>query len=171
MACFRQQWIGSNWDLVNHQVPFACSQMGSLCAIIRLHFGFGSNRDLVNCQVPFAFHIIFIHKLFHLKISLVGNCVTSLPCWGRVVIGSNRVYQTRSAGSNPVTSTTVITFLTRPIGNGQRSWIRYAWEGLEKSWPSPILRLIGRLFHLQYFSEIIWKWNQWHATNWVELAN
>ena len=46
--------FGSNWDLVNHQVPFAFPQKDLLCGTIGLHFGFGSNRDLVKHRVPFA---------------------------------------------------------------------------------------------------------------------
>ena len=83
--------------------------------------------------------IVFIHKLTYLKISPVGNCVTSLPCWGRVVIGSLLVYQSIGAGSNPAASTTVLTVSARSIGNGQKSCISFAWEGLERSGPFPIL--------------------------------
>ena len=41
-------------------------------------------------------------------------------------------------GSNPVASTTVLTDEARSVGNGQKSYFRYAWEGLEKSRPFPI---------------------------------
>ena len=51
---------------------------------------------------------------------MVGKAVTSLPCWGRVVIGSLIVYQAIGAGSNPVASTTVLTGSARSIGNGQK---------------------------------------------------
>jgi hypothetical protein len=70
--------------------------------------------------------------------SQVGNCVTSLSCWGRVVIGSLTDYQSVGAGSNPVASTTVLTASVRSIGNGQKSCSRFAWEGLERSGPFPI---------------------------------
>ena len=127
--------FGSNWGLVNHQVPFACPQKDLLCGTIGLHFGFGSNWDLVKCQVPFAFYCVFYPQVVSKQILQVGDCVTSPPCWGRVVIGSNRVYQTRSTGSNPVASTTVLTVSARSIGNGQKRWISFAWEGLERSGP------------------------------------
>jgi hypothetical protein len=63
--------FGSNWDLVNHQVPFAFYSICKLCAILIKNFGFGSNRDLVNHQVPFAFpQLFFIHKIFIYLFSL-----------------------------------------------------------------------------------------------------
>jgi hypothetical protein len=127
--------FGSNWDLVNHQAPFACPQKDLHCGTIRLHFGFGSNWGLVKYQVPFAFYCVFYPQVDSKQILQVGDCVTSLPCWGRVVIGSNRVYQTRSTGSNPVASTTVLTVSARSIGNGQKRWISFAWEGPERSGP------------------------------------
>ena len=61
------------------------------------------------------------------------------PVLGRVVIGSLVVYQASGAGSNPVASTTVLTVSARSIGNGQKSCISFAWEGLERSGPFPIL--------------------------------
>jgi hypothetical protein len=67
-------------------------------------------------------------------------CVTSLPCWGRVVIGSLLVYQTSGAGSNPVVSTTVLVDAIRSIGNDQCNCISFAWESLEKSGLFPILQ-------------------------------
>ena len=82
---------------------------------------------------------IFIHRYRRPRISRVRKTVTSLSCWGRVVIGSLLVYQTIGAGSNPVTSTTVLTVSTRSIGNGQKSCSSFAWEGLERSGPFPIL--------------------------------
>ena len=78
---------------------------------------------------------MFYPQVVSKQILQVGDCVTSPPCWGRVVIGSNRVYQTRSTGSNPVASTTVLTVSARSIGNGQKRWISFAWEGLERSGP------------------------------------
>jgi hypothetical protein len=68
--------------------------------------------------------------------------ITSLPCWGRVVIGSLIVYQAIGAGSNPVVSTTVLADAIRSVGNGQKKTIGFAWRGLEKSGPFPIMRLI-----------------------------
>ena len=65
--------------------------------------------------------LILIHSYPHEIFLKVGNNVTSLPCWGRVVIGSLIVYQTVGAGSNPVASTTVLTVSIRSIGNGQMS--------------------------------------------------
>ena len=50
----KQRWIGSNWDLVYIQVPFALVRQLDLCVIIQAQM-LGSNWDLVNCQVPFAF--------------------------------------------------------------------------------------------------------------------
>ena len=78
---------------------------------------------------------ILIHTYHRQRISWVGKTVTSLPCWGRVVIGSLVVYQTSGTGSNPVASTTVLTVLARPVGNGQKRWISFAREGLERSGP------------------------------------
>ena len=78
---------------------------------------------------------IFIHRYLRYRISRVGKTVTSLSCWGRVVIGSLVVYQTSGTGSNPVASTTVLTVLARPVGNGQKRWISFAREGLERSRP------------------------------------
>ena len=52
---------------------------------------------------------------------------------------SPNYYQTSGAGSNPVVSTTVLTVSARPIGNGQKIWISFAWEGLERSRPFLIL--------------------------------
>ena len=71
----------------------------------------------------------------------MGICVTSLLCWGRVVIGSLLVYQSIGAGSNPVASTTDLTVSARSIGTDQESRFRYAWEGLEISGPFPILNV------------------------------
>ena len=65
------------------------------------------------------------------------------PVLGRVVIGSLVVYQASGAGSIPFASTTVLTVLARSIGNGQKSYGRFAWEGLERSGPFPIFRHIG----------------------------
>ena len=79
-----------------------------------------------------------IHRSHRKLIFEVRKAVTSLACWGRVVIGSLLVYQVIGAGSNPVASTTVLTVLARSIGNGQKSCSRYAWEGLERSGPFPI---------------------------------
>ena len=61
------------------------------------------------------------------------SSVTSLPWWGRVVIGSLFVYQTSGAGSNPVVSTTVLDDSTRPIGIGQCSCFVFAGKSLEES--------------------------------------
>ena len=59
----------------------------------------------------------------------MGKALTSLSCWGRVVIGSLTDYQSVGAGSNPVASTTVLASAIRSIGNGQKSCISFAWEG------------------------------------------
>jgi hypothetical protein len=82
---------------------------------------------------------VLIHRCHKFLISKTQTSVTSLPCWGRVVIGSLLVYQSIGAGSIPVASTTVLTVSARSIGNDQKSCIRYAWEGLERSGPFPIL--------------------------------
>ena len=82
------------------------------------------------------------------------STLTSLPCWGRVVIGSLFVYQTSGAGSNPVVSTTVLTVLARPIGTGQKSCIRYAWEGLERSRPFQILPAYRAVLLLYWHHEV-----------------
>ena len=82
---------------------------------------------------------ILIHRCHEFLISKTHSSVTSLPCWGRVVIGSLVVYQTTGAGSNPVASTTVLTVSARSIGNDQKNCSSYAWEGLERSGPFPIL--------------------------------
>jgi hypothetical protein len=62
-------------------------------------------------------------------------------CWGRVVIGSLFVYQTSGAGSNPVTSTTVLVSAIRSIGSDQKSCKSFAGESLEKSGLFPISNL------------------------------
>ena len=98
--------------------------------VIRTWFKTKSFLLFTNC--------ILIHRCHEFLISKTHSSVTSLPCWGRVVIGSLVVYQTTGAGSNPVTSTTVLTVSDRSIGNGQKIWICYAWEGLERSGPFPI---------------------------------
>jgi len=72
---------------------------------------------------------VFIHRSFMDFLVINQYCVTSLSCWGRVVIGSLLVYQVIGAGSNLVASTTVLTVSARPIGNGQKSCISFAWEG------------------------------------------
>ena len=100
-----------------------------LCAIMLMHFGFGSNGDLVNHQVPFAFpHSYFIHKPLHHTVLTVDNVLTSLSWWGRDVISSIRVHQTRCAGSSPVVSTTVLDVSVRSIGNGQKNCNSCAWK-------------------------------------------
>ena len=102
------------------------------------------------------FNSIFIHRYLRHRISRFGKTVTSLSCLGRVVIGSLFVYQTSGAGSNPVASTTVLTFSARSIGNGQKSCISFAWEGLGKSGPFPIsLRLVGQ-FHGYWLCVILY---------------
>jgi len=63
------------------------------------------------------------------RISVVGKALTSLPCWGRVVIGSLYVYQTVGAGSDPVASPTVLVSAIRSIGNGQKNCSSCAWRG------------------------------------------
>ena len=134
--------FGSNWDLVKSQVPFAFAHCLMKYAIIGLRL-FGSNRDLVNHQVPFAFQDSFYPQVAKLIIPPVYNCVTSLTCWGRVVIGSLVVYQTSGAGSNPVASTTVLTVAARSIGNDQKNCFRFAWEGPERSGLFPVSWLVG----------------------------
>jgi hypothetical protein len=104
----------------------------------------GSKTDLdISKSVLLYILYIFVHRRFNFLIWGTQTSVTSLPCWGRVVIVSLIVYQAIGAGSNPVASTTVLTVSARSIGNGQESGFRYAWEGLEKSGPFPILMVIG----------------------------
>ena len=79
-----------------------------------------------------------MHRSNYFNISMHCICVTSLPCWGRVVIGSLFVYQTSGAGSNPVVSTTVLVGAIRSIGNGQENCSSCAWESPEKSGLFPI---------------------------------
>ena len=80
---------------------------------------FGSDWDLVDSKSLLLLILGLIHRpLIALKLTN-QYCVTSLPCWGRVVIGSLFVYQTIGAGSNPVASTTVLNVSARSIGNGQ----------------------------------------------------
>ena len=102
------RWIGSNWDLVNYRVPFAFHHVSSYPQMI---------------------------QILDFKNSNFRNFASVL---GRVVIGSLLVYQSIGAGSIPVASTTVLTVSARSIGNDQKSCIRYAWEGLERSGPFPI---------------------------------
>ena len=61
-----QRRFGSNWDLVNNQVPFAFPHRLMKYAIIGLRL-FGSNRDLVNNQVPFAFQDSFYPQVASLR--------------------------------------------------------------------------------------------------------
>ena len=83
---------------------------------------------------PFCFFSFdFIHRYQDQVFSIVCKAVTSLPCWGRVVIGSLTDYQSVGAGSKPVVSTTVLVSAIRSIGSGQKNCSSFAWEGLEKS--------------------------------------
>ena len=89
------------------------------------------------------FTLILIHSCNHWIFPNFKKAVTSRTCWGRVVIGSLVVYQTSGAGSNPVASTTVLTVSARSIGNDQKGCSSFAWEGLERSGPFPILMIYG----------------------------
>ena len=91
-----------------------------------------------------ASSLLLFAYLFHnpSKLILLPNVIhlTSLPCWGRVVIGSLTDYQSVGAGSNPVASTTVLNVSARSIGSDQKSCLRYAGQSLEKSRLFPILK-------------------------------
>jgi hypothetical protein len=109
--------------------------------------------------------LFFIPNQTHTKISSVGNYVTSLPCWGRVVIGSLLVYQAVGAGSNPVASTTVLVSAIRSIGNGQENCNSCAWESLEKSglFPIPPAYKVALL--------ILYKLTLWLSTLFISTSN
>lgn len=79
-----------------------------------------------NTNSLLLFQVMLIHNLFQSKISQVRNCVTWLPCRGRVVIGSLLVYQVIGAGSDPVASTIVLIDSARSIGTDQCRWIKFA---------------------------------------------
>ena len=117
----------------------------------------------LNAKSLLLFIFILIHCCNDWIFPKVKKAVTSLPCWGRVVIGSLVVYQTSGAGSNPVASTTALANAIRSIGNGQKSCISFAWKGLERSRPFPIFRLIGWLFESFMYLLLVRYWDKWDS--------
>ena len=144
--------------MVNHQVSFAYVQRILFYEILKVACLVAIRTWLIAKSFLLFSSRIFIHRYLRYRISRVGKTVTSLSCWGRVVIGSLFVYQTSGAGSNPVASTTVLTVSARPIGNGQKIWISFAWEGLERSRPFLIpaaYRETFLYFHLYRTTKVI----------------